>query len=408
MLARPMALLFLTVIIAHRWPMGEIAKFESFGLFQYFIFFSWLPAWGLSFIRMGSKRNSEDQKSFLFSVFISGFVLSLALCFVLLIFMTGLLPWESKDWQLTGKAFTILLSYFISSASIYRFYLQKKMASQWLYGGIQFLGIIFFAWICSDFKAFIQQYFWFTCAFIMYEFTQQKWSRTFFNFDFWKEVAVYSLYFAMGSFITIICAYAVQRNFGLGNELSVYRYGTREIPLIPVLLSAFGLSFLKSSAEDILPVLSQMKTGMAKLILLMVPVLLIIVIFGKEIFEFLYGNNFDQSAYLMATFSLIYLFRFIPSNMVLQLLNDKKRILMISILELIFILAGIVFLNESLNLIQIVWLIIIGTCLERMLQVFILWKKYKIPIQQYLPVRLFLICSFIMLIFYSIVWTGAH
>jgi len=85
LISRPAGLLIFSIWIAHRWTGSEIALFESFSIFQFLLFFSWLPAWGSVTLMHMTREEEQLQKPFLFSNIFFGWVL-LTLSYIVLSF----------------------------------------------------------------------------------------------------------------------------------------------------------------------------------------------------------------------------------------------------------------------------------------------------------------------------------
>lgn len=388
-----------TMIIAHRWQMKEIAYFESFSIFQYILFFSWLPAWGIVLLRQGSRESDNSQKSFLFSAMVSGLLVVLVLFTTMILCRMFFLPWEFLSGSEVLNMVVTMICYFIIQALVYFFYLKNETKGQWYLTVLQGITWILLSFVCKS----VHDYLLWTnisSGLTIVLVGTSVWHGKFtFNKGFWNEVAQYAVYLSFGAATLILASYYVQHHFGLGEKLNWYRYGTRELPVLPALIAGFGQSYLIGSNQEAGRVAASIRAGITFYLKVLILPLLILIYFAQPIFNIVYSSRFGPAAGLMSAYLLIYIPRMVPSSSLLQMFDERKTLLLIGIAEFVFIALSLLIFGDQ-GLWMIVLILISGTILERLLQVTVLKIRHQIRMGDYMPLKLFLYWSAALLFVY--------
>ncbi len=362
--------------------MKEIALFESYSIFQYLLLFTWFPAWGLTTLRQGSSGNITVQKSFLFSN------LSYAIGILVLVFAFMMIAqyccfiWPDMPMKSFMSLLALLVIYLISQAQVYTLYLQGKTTSQWYLAFINFGLWIFLAFYTKDFGEFLSWMVGLGGILVGIQ-VIQAWSPGIkLEVQFWREVFIYSFYLSIGAATVVVAGYYVMQRYGLQEELNWFRYGSRELPVIPAILAGYGQSFLVSKSAN--TTLIDLKESLPRYLKFFSPILFII-LFSKPLFHIVYGNHFLPAATLMSTFLLIYGPRMIQSNIVLQSKDDRSSLLWIAGIELIVITVSMISIAPHFGIVSVIWILVAGTILEKLLQIIVLKVKYNIEFNAYVP-----------------------
>lgn len=399
LIARPAGLLLFSIWIAHRWTITDIALFESFSIFQFLVFFSWLPAWGTVTLMQTSREEEPSQKSFLFSnIFFGWLVLSVFYC-ILSGFWPALLPGMSMEsgWVTLYILFSF---YYFLQVYIYKNYLEENTAIQWGLSFAFLLSWILFGLLAKNFETFLR-YQVIVQALFLVILKRGKMQGLSFQKEFWKQVLVNSMYTVTGGLGPILAAYFVQARFGLGNELNWFRYGTRELPILPSWLSGFGQSHLRSKLEHGIR-FEELKQGVSKQISIIIIPLTVLIIFSKPLFDFLFGIHFLKAAELMSIYLLIYIPRMIFSQVVLQSKEKSTVLLYIGLIELAAMVIAAWIFMPTYGLEALVWILVGGTCLEKIIHIVYLKTKQGVNPEAYLPIKYFIVLLFCLLAAYWI------
>ncbi|MEP7323284.1 MAG: hypothetical protein ABI761_15265 [Saprospiraceae bacterium] len=412
LISRSVGLLLFTIFIARRWNMSEIARFESFSIFQYVIFFSWFPAYCIVLLRQGRQGNVPLQKSFLFSVLCHALLLVILLCTTMILLKNYFLPWNELTINDYLQLLLMMVTYFLLQAFVYVFYIQGEIKKQWRLILLQLALWILVIIVAHSFNQFMLWSNIGSVVIIALVFPSLKIARLDFQKQFWNDVVNYTVSLSIGAATLIIASYYVQAQYGLQDELNWYRYGTRELPVIPALIAGFGQSFLIQNTNEKLFSLESMKKGLNKYLYALIVPLIILMVAAVPIFKFFYGPRFIPAASLMSIYLLIFIPRMIPSNTLMQYYNEQKALLWIAATELLFVVLGLFFFTKGGGLTRIVWILIAGTVLERLLQVIVLRQHHQIKISDFVPIKTYVIWSGLLVLAYlvqsSIVWNGVN
>jgi|GEM_PF-1447683 len=388
LISRPAGLLIFSVWIAHRWSFSEIALFESFSIFQFLLFFAWLPAWGNVSLMQTAREDERSQKSFLFSNLFFGWVLVTVVYFVFSLFWTSLLPGIDRAAHWITVYILILFYYFIQ-VHIYKNFIEDHPGIQWFLAAVLFLSWIVLGFYTRDFYSYMQ-YQVIASALILVVLKRGRIQPLVIQWKFWKQVMIYSVYSFTGGLGPALAAYFVQFRFGLGNELNWFRYGTRELPILPTWLAGFAQSHLKDKLDTEVQLFA-LKQGVARQIHLVFIPLVLLIVFSEFVFSVLFGHAFVEASKLMSIFLLIYLPRMIFSQVILQSRQQSQVLLFTGVIELVFMIAAALIWVPVYGLEALAWVLVVGSALEKLIHIGYLWVKYKMPVSLFLPVKSFLV-----------------
>ncbi len=292
-----------------------------------------------------------------------------------------------------------MIFYLIGQGHVYMNYANDKTRQQWLYAVLNFVLWLVLAFCTDDFSEFIT-YFIIVSGILSFMQLLEGWSFPFrLHKDFWKEVAGYSIYLTIGAATVVIAGYYVLQRYGLNMELNWFRYGSRELPILPAVLVGFGQSFLIQKS-DLNPA-AALKQGLPRYLLLLSPLILIILC-STPLYAWLYGIAFIPAATLMSTYLLIYIPRVIQSNIILQALDDRKSLLWIGVVEFIFVMLAILLLAPRGGLMLVIWILVFGTLFEKVMQIVVLKYKHQVNMTSYIPEGPFIIWTILLLLAYTL------
>jgi len=393
LISRPAGLLIFSVWIAHRWSFAEIALFESFSVFQFLLFFAWLPAWGNITLLQTTREGELSQKPFLFSNIFFGWVLLSVVYLAFSFFWTSLLPGvdRSSHWI---TVYLLVLFYYFLQVHIFKYYLEDNPGIQWFIASGLFLSWVVLGFLARDFNSYLR-YQVIANALLLLVLKRGRIQPLAIQWKFWKQVLVYSIYSFTGGLGPLLAAYFVQFRFGLGNELNWFRYGTRELPILPAWLAGFGQSHLKENLDDGNQ-LEALKNGVTQQIRWTILPLSLLILFSKPLFSLLFGLSFEAASDLMSLFLLIYIPRMVFSQIILQYRQANTALLFTGIVELTFMIISALIWVPVYGLEALVGILVAGSFLEKGIHILHLWWKYKIPVSYYLPVKSFLIFMIVL------------
>lgn len=382
LVARPAGLLVFSILIAHRWSFSEIASFESLSVFQYLVFFAWLPSWGAIMLRLAGREEYKLQKPFLFSNLVLG-----GLIFCLVFGVAGLfrqnlmpgLPVHSAWWF---KIFILMALYYLQQAGIYLAYLKGRSVRQWILAALVFSSWIYCGIFTYDLSSAVFAQIFFSVGIWLLQVHDFVFDKLRWYAPFWKEVLWYSLYTLAGGAGILLAAYYVQDLYGPGREFNWFRYGTREIPVLPALLAAFGYSYLKTGWGG--PGI-EFLSGISRQIKWLILPLALFIVFARPVFAFVFGPRFGVAGDLMSIYLLIYIPRMIYSQVVLQAKDEAPWLFWLGLAELTLMILAALLLVPLLGIESLVWILVGGTVFEKIIQMAVLKYRFAVSPSEYLP-----------------------
>lgn len=322
------------------------------------------------------------------------------------------LPWNELTISDYFQLLLMMVTYFLLQVFVYVFYIQGKIKKQWTLILFQLSLWILVCLVAHTFSQFMVWSNIGSLVIIAMVFPSLKIVRMDIQKQFWKDVVNYSVSLSLGAATLIIASYYVQAQYGLQDELNWYRYGTRELPVIPALIAGFGQSFLIQNTNEELFSLESMKKGLNKYLYALIIPLIVLMVAAVPIFKLFYGPRFIPAASLMSIYLLIFIPRMIPSNALMQYYNEQKSLIWIAATELVFIVLGLFFFARGAELGRVVWILIAGTVLERLLHVIVLRQHHQINISDFVPIKAYVIWSGLLILAYfiqsTIVWNGVN
>ena len=188
---------------------------------------------------------------------------------------------------------------------------------------------------------------------------------------------------------------------------AVFRYGARELPLDTIM--ALGLSngmipMLVASANPNTELL-ELKNKTKKLLFTLVPISLVFLIFSDWLFIHIFNESFRESAIVFDVYLLLVVPRLLLPQTVIIGFKRQDLLVWVSILEIIT--------NVTLSIWWGIWWGIFGVAMatlcsfavEKMVMIILTKKHIKIPPTKYIPVKSFVLFTFIIAIIFVIKYT---
>ncbi|MEA1873604.1 MAG: polysaccharide biosynthesis C-terminal domain-containing protein [Bacteroidota bacterium] len=186
---------------------------------------------------------------------------------------------------------------------------------------------------------------------------------------------------------------------------AIFRYGARELPFVVLLANAFSNAMIPefSGKINLETSLSILKRRSKKLISYLFPVSIILLLTSKFIYPIIFNPEFKESADVFNIYLLIIISRLIFPQTILIAQKKTKIVMISSMIEL--------FINVSLSIWFISFWEIEGVALatlvaylsQKLIMTAYLSDKMHIKTSDYIPVKSWLIWSFIISAVYLIV-----
>lgn len=188
------------------------------------------------------------------------------------------------------------------------------------------------------------------------------------------------------------------------STFAVFLYGAKELPFVYLLANMLSNAMVVrvSHEENLSPVLNELKKESLKLMHVLFPVSILLVLGSNYFYPLIFRSDFAESAKIFNIYLLLVISRLVFPQTILIGLKRTGIILRMSLTELI--------LNVTLSLIFINWWGIVGVAyatviayfVDKIYLVIMVKKDLSLGPASYIPVRLLLIYSILLLVSYFV------
>lgn len=183
----------------------------------------------------------------------------------------------------------------------------------------------------------------------------------------------------------LVCAFALDKP----EIFAQYRFGAREFPLVIALVTSLSNSFVPILADGS-GTFADLKKKSTEIAHIIFPISILLLLTSKILFPIVFNPSFVASVPIFNIYVLFVISRALFPQTVLLSLKNTKALLFASIIETIFIVVASTVLLKYFGIVGIAWSIVIGFFLEKIILVELLWRKYKISIVDYTPMKIYL------------------
>jgi len=185
---------------------------------------------------------------------------------------------------------------------------------------------------------------------------------------------------------------------------AVFRYGARELPFIILLISAFGNAMTPkfSKPENRDAATKELKSGTRRLMHYLFPAAIIFILTSKYLYPIVFNPQFIDSAIIFNIYILIVVTRFVFARIILIGIQKTGPIFYSSLIEVIMNVALSLILINYLGIVGVAYATVISYIFEKFFLVSILKRRYKIKLNNYLDLKVYLIYSVLLFISFAI------
>lgn len=190
------------------------------------------------------------------------------------------------------------------------------------------------------------------------------------------------------------------------STFAVYRFGAREIPIVTILAVSLSNSLLANfgDKQKLVKNLEILKDESLKLMHLLFPISIAAILFARWLFPAIFGNEFSDSANIFMIYCLIAVSRVLLPQTVTQGLRENIAVLTISIVEMALNIILSLLLVTRFGIKGVAAATVIAYLFEKLL--LMAYNRYhlNIKVDNYLPVRPYLVYTAITLLAFAIAW----
>lgn len=213
-----------------------------------------------------------------------------------------------------------------------------------------------------------------------------------------------SLYSGAGLFAQIFDAWLVNNHFGDLSVFALYKYGAREVPGAIALGSAFSATMIVQFISDRVGAIDRIRSGSRRLMHFFFPLSIILIFYSEKLFVLLYNESFRGSALVFNAYLLLMISRWIFPQAILVAMGEHRTVFLISLVELLINILLSLWLVNLFGLMGVALGTVGAFWSEKILMMFLLKRKYKMAPDQYMPVRVFMIYSGLLIS--AFLWTS--
>lgn len=191
-------------------------------------------------------------------------------------------------------------------------------------------------------------------------------------------------YAAIGALVVSFDPWFV--NFWYAGDASLfalYRYGTRELPLIVAITNGIGMATLPMLGENISNGLAQLKRSSLRLMHLFFPLTLLLLLTSHWWWTALFTSAFADSLPLFQIFVFVGISRMIFPIVILTAKDYGHILLILGAIELVLNAGLSWWLVQDYGLAGIVWATVLAYTVDKLLAAVWLYFKEGIPLQAY-------------------------
>jgi O-antigen/teichoic acid export membrane protein len=183
---------------------------------------------------------------------------------------------------------------------------------------------------------------------------------------------------------------------------AVFRYGARELPLAILLANALNVSLLPSFSNraNIKENLENLKSSVTRLLHLLFPLSAILILLSHSVFPLIFNAGFEKSATIFNIYMMLVVSRIIMPQTILNGMKYTKDILIASVFELILNVSISLFLVSLFGINGVAAGTFFAFIFEKMYLHYALKRKLNINLSEYLPVKLWLLYSTVLMLFF--------
>lgn len=408
-LSRKAAVLIIGVVLAKvGYDLEAIGLYESLMYLAMLFSFFWLESLFKAYLSVYETLNDEKKKSSVFSIYIFIWIVSLVL---------GVLLWTIQNWvfeNLLGSAqlprFNDFLIYLIvlQPALLTAFVLQLngRNSAIYFFGSLQFLGFLLavvlptilgygMEGIVSGLMVFSILLHVVALILLIGDWKPEL-DPGFLKGVVWVLLPLMA-YSLIQSFAGVFDAWLVNDFYQDTGSFAIFRFGARELPIVVPLtigLTNMALPLLTKNKDSGLSLLQ--KEG-RKLIMILIPIGMVLMILSEYLFEWVYNENFIQSAYIFNTYLLLILPQLLFPQTIFMSERKNVTLIVVGAFEVILnVILSLLWVGEW-GMMGIAMATVVAFCFEKIILVILAYRRFGIVPIRYIPVPVYMLGSIMLL-----------
>ena len=404
MLCRQLGVIFSSIVVAWYLPVKTVGTLEMLMFAGYLMTFFWTEALLRGYLANQELKNDPKAVTSFFMLFFMGSL------FTMLILFAGqsfLIPLFTSRPHLEGLELFILYQVLITPLWIAPFTGLLKGQNILLASVYVGIGPAFASWTgyssIPDLSGILLGLFCYALVGFIWTITKTKSvqslqpKRVFLLI--WPATWPLILYALSNGLARSFDAWLVARTFD-DEVFAIFRYGAREFPLVLALAGALSTIMIPRLADNFsLPELKQRST---RIMHSCYPIIGLLILGSPYIFTFLFGPAYRSGASIFNIYLLLALTQLIFPQSILTARGDTRWLWYVSLMELAVNIVFSLVLLQIMGLPGIAFGTLIAFAFEKIVLLVIVKKRYHIPIDEILNVRVWMFYAIFLLIMYLI------
>lgn len=183
------------------------------------------------------------------------------------------------------------------------------------------------------------------------------------------------------------------------DDLAVFQYGARELPLSMLLANSLGMAMLpKLSKKNIESPLAEFRSEIDRLHWLLFPVSMLLILTSHWFYPLVFNQQFAASATIFNIYLLLIISRLLFPQTLLIAQKMNRIIVQASFFEIIINVGLSLMLVRSMGIAGVAYATLAAYLFEKIYLVVACKKKLGIPLKKYLPLQRYIIMSTMLIL----------
>ncbi len=235
-----------------------------------------------------------------------------------------------------------------------------------------------------------------------------KYAEFRFSFKFIKEHISLGTPLIVSIFLsgsaTYIDGFIIANKFDT-TTFTIFRYGAREMPLVILLANAFSTSMIPELRDrnKINESLGKIKKESSRMVRYLFPISILLLITSGVFYPIVFKPEFAESSIIFNIYLLVIVSRLVFPQTILIGLKKTKIILLGSFMEIILNVCLSLFLINIFGIAGVALATVMAFYFEKIFLIIYNYVKLKIPPSKYIPVKLHIIYSVLIIVVFFII-----
>ncbi len=188
-------------------------------------------------------------------------------------------------------------------------------------------------------------------------------------------------------------------------SFAVFRYGAKELPFVVLLAAGLHSAMLPEfcTLDKMKQSLKTIKKKSARLMHILFPLSMIVLLFSKWLFAFMFNEHFTRGADVFMVYLLLICSRLLFPQTILIGLKKTKVVMIASIVNVIVNVTLSLMFLETYGLVGVALATVLAFVLEKMILIAYNYFKLDIKPEKYIPVGIYLVYTTAFLILFALI-----